>query len=97
LRGKGKLVSIDCEAGSEHVVDGFPYLLVTGPLLEQYNVGTMIRRTPNIDLVGSDLREMHPEDLLRKQIPQNASVRLAGRWDKIDVPVDASDRVAPGT
>ena len=97
LRGKGKLVAIDYAPSPEHGVDGFPYLLVTGRLLEHYNVGTMTRRTPNLDLVGADHLEVHPEDLRRERIHDNDKVCLASRWGEIEVTVAASDRVAPGT
>ena len=97
LRGKGKLVVIDYEASSEHGVDGFPYLLVTGRLLEHYNVGTMTRRTPNIDLVDADRLEIHPEDMRREGLSENDEVCLQSRWGQIEVPVLSSDRVAPGT
>lgn len=97
LRGKGKLVSIDYEPSPEHGVAGFDYLLVTGRLLEHYNVGTMTRRTPQRDLVGCDSLEINPLDAAKEAITDGATVRLASRWGEIDVPAKLSTRIAPGT
>nr|MDJ0774630.1 formate dehydrogenase subunit alpha [Mastigocoleus sp. MO_167.B18] len=57
IRGKGQLVAIDYAPSPEHGVEGFPYLLISGRLLEHYNVGTMTRRTPNQELVTEDVLE----------------------------------------
>lgn len=97
LRGKGQLVSIDYEASPEHTVEGYPYLLVTGRLLEHYNVGTMTRRTPQSEDVERDVLEIHPEDAKREHIGDGTQVRLSSRWGEILVPVCHSSRIAPGT
>ena len=97
LRGKGKLVSIDYEPSPEHGVAGFPYLLVTGRLLEHYNVGTMTRRSGLEEMVPADLLEIHPDDARREAIGDSSMVRLESRWGAIEVQVRHSPRVAPGT
>ncbi len=97
IRGKGKLVTVDYEPSPEHGVEGFPYLLVTGRLLEHYNVGTMTRRTPNRTLVEQDLLEIHPSDLKHESLSDGDTVLASSRWGEIKVQVTASERVAPGT
>jgi formate dehydrogenase major subunit len=97
LRGKGKLVTIDYEPSPEHGVEGFKYLLVTGRLLEHYNVGTMTRRTPQHDLVERDELEINPIDAAEEGVQQGENVCLASRWGEIRVPIKLSTRVAPGT
>ncbi len=97
LRGKGKLVTIDYEPSLEHDVDGFEYLLVTGRLLEHYNVGTMTRRTPQHELVERDEVEINPLDAAKESVEDGAIVRLTSRWGEIDVPARISTRIAPGT
>jgi predicted molibdopterin-dependent oxidoreductase YjgC len=97
LRGRGRLVAIDYEPSPEHGVEGYPYLLITGRLLEHYNVGTMTRRTPLGTLVSSDVLEMDPEDALREGIEDGAEVQVESRWGSILVRVRHSSRVAPGT
>jgi len=56
LRGRGQLVAIDFAPSPEHGVEGFPYVLVTGRVLEHYNVGTMTRRTANRSLAWTMAR-----------------------------------------
>lgn len=97
LRGKGKLVTTDYASSPEHNVEGYPYLLVTGRLLEHYNVGTMTRRTPNRTLVERDQLEMHPSDMRIESFSDGEIVLAASQWGGIEVPVKASERVAPGT
>jgi predicted molibdopterin-dependent oxidoreductase YjgC len=97
LRGKGLLVAVDYAASPEHGVDGYPYLLITGRILDHYNVGTMTRRTPSRDLVPADTLEIHPQDANRDAIEDGATVDVQSRWGKITVGCRLSRRVMPGT
>ena len=97
IRGKGQLVSIDYISSPEHGVAGFPLLLITGRLLEHYNVGTMTRRTPNQELVPEDVLEIHPVDANRENIADGDRVTLESRWGCTKVQAKHSRRIAPGT
>ena len=97
LRGKGKLVSVDYAPSPEHGVEGYPYLLVTGRVLDHYNVGTMTRRTPQSELVGEDLLELHPSDAGREGIRDGDRVDVESRWGRTTITARRSRRVAPGT
>jgi formate dehydrogenase alpha subunit len=97
LRGRGSLVAVDYEPSPEHGVPEHPYLLVTGRVLQHYNVGTMTRRTPQRRLAADDRLEIHPEDARREGVADGAAVRLASRWGETQVLARHSTRVAPGT
>ena len=97
LRGKGQLVAIDYIPSPEHGVEGFPFLLITGRLLEHYNVGTMTRRTPNQELVPEDVLEIHPADADREHIADGEQVNLESRWGSTTVKAKHSRRIAPST
>lgn len=97
LGGKGKLVSVDYEPSPEHGVPGYPYLLITGRLLEHYNVGTMTRRSGMSGLVAEDVLEIHPEDALREGISDTSQVIVESRWGATEVSCRHSARIAPGT
>jgi formate dehydrogenase alpha subunit len=97
LRGRGRLSALTYEPSPEHDVEGFPYLLVTGRVLQQYNVGTMTRRTAHRDLAPADVLEIHPEDASREKVADAERVELESRWGTIHVPVRVSTRVTPGT
>jgi predicted molibdopterin-dependent oxidoreductase YjgC len=90
-------VALDHAPSSEHDVDGYPYLLVTGRVLHHYNVGTMTRRTPQRELVGEDVLEIGPADARREGIADGAFVRLESRWGAIRVRARRSPRVAAGS
>jgi formate dehydrogenase alpha subunit len=97
LRGKGQLVAIDYIPSPEHGIEGYPFLLITGRLLEHYNVGTMTRRTPNQELVAEDVLEIHPADATREKIKDGEQVNLESRWGSTTVTAKTSRRIAPGT
>ncbi|MFT5467028.1 MAG: formate dehydrogenase major subunit [Verrucomicrobiales bacterium] len=97
LRGLGNLVVVDYEASPEHGIAEFPYLLITGRLLDHYNVGTMTRRTPQHELVTRDELEIHPLDAAKEGLEDGSTVKLSSRWGQIDVPIRFSPRIAPGT
>jgi predicted molibdopterin-dependent oxidoreductase YjgC len=90
-------MAVDYEPSPEHGVPEYPYLLVTGRVLHQYNVGTMTRRTPQRRLAPHDSLEIHPEDARREGLAEGDEVRLASRWGETRVQVRCSARVAPGT
>lgn len=97
MLGRGRLTCVDYEASPEHGVDGYPYTLVTGRVLEHYNVGTMTRRTGLAQMVPADLLEMHPEDAAREGLEDGARVGIESRWGHASVPLRVSPRIAPGT
>ena len=97
IRGKGKLVTIDYLPSPEHGVEEFPFLLITGRLLDHYNVGTMTRRTPQQQIISEDVLEIHPKDASDRGIADGEQINLESRWGKISVKAKRSRRVAPGT
>jgi formate dehydrogenase alpha subunit len=97
LRGRGCLTCVEYADSPEHGVDGFPYLLVTGRVLEHYNVGTMTRRTAQRELCARDDLEIAWEDALREGIADGAEVEIESRWGRTVASAVVSQRVAPGT
>jgi formate dehydrogenase alpha subunit len=97
MRGRGRLVAVDFEPAPEHDVEGFPFLLMTGRVLEQYNVGTMTRRTPVSALAPADVLEINPDDARDAGVAEGQPVRLESRWGETVAPARLSSRVAPGT
>ncbi|MBI1374742.1 MAG: formate dehydrogenase subunit alpha [Phycisphaera sp.] len=97
LRGKGLLVSIPFVPSPEHDQNGFPLLLITGRVLQHYNVGTMTRRTPNRDLVDMDYLELAAHDAARFEIEPGDTAEIHSRWGRTEAPVRITDRIVPGT
>ncbi len=97
VRGKGRLVSIDYAASPEQCSEDFPFILVTGRVLDHYNVGSMTRRTAQRELVGEDFLEIHPDDAAAKGLAAGDFVELESRRSHVRVRVHLSHRVTPGT
>jgi formate dehydrogenase alpha subunit len=97
VRGKGRLVAIDYAASPEQCSQEYPFVLVTGRVLNHYNVGSMTRRTAQRELVGEDFLEIHPEDAAAKGLAAGDFVELESRRSRTRVRIRLSRRVTPGT
>lgn len=97
LRGRAQLVAIDHSPNPEHDVEGYPWLLITGRVLEHYNAGEMTGRDPERDPTAVDRLELHPEDLARLAVNDGEEVLVESRWGRAVLPAYGSRRVAPGT
>jgi formate dehydrogenase alpha subunit len=80
LCGRGRLTSVAYVASPEHDVDSYPWLLITGRVLQHYNVGTMTRRTPSRGLAPADELAIHPDDASRLAIADGDTVEIESRW-----------------
>ena len=97
IRGKGKLSAIRYVPSPEQESEAFPFILITGRVLEHYNVGTMTRRTPNRELVPEDVLEVNPGDARQEGIADGETVELESHWGRTSMRVRLSERVAPRT
>ncbi len=75
---------------------GHPLRLVTGRVREHYNTGSMTRRTPNLQLLGEDLCEVHPEDAAARGIADGDRVVVSSPRGEAHAVARISERVAPG-
>jgi formate dehydrogenase major subunit len=96
-RGRAVLMSVDDAPSADATGTAYPFVLITGRVLDHYNVGTMTRRTPSERLVGRDFLEIHPEDAARLGIADGAEVRVTSRWGQAVAPARHSRRMLPGT
>jgi formate dehydrogenase alpha subunit len=97
LRGRAQLSIVPYAASPEADVPGFPLTLMTGRVRDQYNVGTMTRRTPVGTLAPQDWLELAPEDAEALGIADGAQARVVSRWGEVEAPARRSDRIARGT
>jgi formate dehydrogenase major subunit len=67
--GRAALRRIPYHPTKETVNEEFPFLLITGRTLYQFNAGTMTMRTANAELRATDLLEISVEDAKRLQLP----------------------------
>lgn len=96
VRGRARLSCVD-HLPPQDAIDGtYPTVLITGRVLDHYNVGTMTRRTPSIELAPADEVEMHPVDAAALKVGEGDRVRVTSRWGATEAPVRVSERVQPG-
>jgi formate dehydrogenase major subunit len=95
----GAMTSLQCvdyEASPEQPDPGYPFLLVTGRALHQFNAGTMSRRSVPHVLHPTDLLEISRADARRIGIADGDTVEVASRHGATRLPVRISDMVADG-
>lgn len=97
VRGRARLTAVPYEPAPEVADAEFPLLLITGRVLHHYNVGTMTRRTPSLELAGTDALEIHPTDAGPLGLLDGEAAEVQSRWGTVRVPAVHSTRVAPGT
>jgi formate dehydrogenase alpha subunit len=95
-RGRAQLSVVPFAASPEACVPNFPLTLVTGRVRDQYNVGSMTRRTPLSALAPCDWLELAPEDARELGIHEGQCVRVTSRWGAIEAPARSSDRLTQG-
>ncbi|MFT4520148.1 MAG: formate dehydrogenase major subunit [Halioglobus sp.] len=96
VRGKGFFAITEYVATDEKVNKRFPFLLTTGRILSQYNVGAQTRRTPNIDWHDKDVLEIHPHDAEDRGIVDGDLVQVKSRAGDTVLTADLTERVQPG-
>jgi len=96
IGARAKLRRVSYHPTSETVDDEFPFLLITGRTLYQFNAGTMTMRTPNAQLRSTDLLEISPEDAERLQFQEGERVRVTSRYGSVSMPVRITDVVKRG-
>ena len=97
-RGKGKFITADWKESEEIVEHGkdFPLILTTNRNLEQYNCGTMTRRTPNVEISTEDVLMINPQDAKDYLIEDGKMVCVESPRGKIDIKAFVTDEVKPG-
>jgi formate dehydrogenase alpha subunit len=96
-RGRARLTTAVYEPAPEAVDAERPLLLITGRVLQHYNVGTMTRRTRNIELAATDFLEIHPADAEPLGLVDGQAAEVSSRWGTVRVSVCRSTRILPGT
>lgn len=96
VRGKGFFAITEYVATTEKVNKHFPFLLTTGRILSQYNVGAQTRRTPNSDWHDKDVLEIHPHDAEQRGIVNDDLVKIKSRSGETALIAHISERVQPG-
>ena len=93
---RAALRCIDYRATPERASTRYPFLLITGRTLYQFNTGSMTHRTLNADLRPCDLLDMCGDDARAAGVQEGARVRIVSQYGHAVLPVRITGEVAPG-
>jgi formate dehydrogenase major subunit len=94
--GRATLRCVDYRATPEQTTPRYPWLLITGRSLYQFNAGTMTDRTKNHQLRPSDVLEITPADAMAIGINDGERVRVESRYGAAVLPARFAATVSPG-
>ena len=94
--GKAALRRIPYRPTKETVNEEFPFLLITGRTLYQFNAGTMTMRSANAELRATDFLDISVEDAKRLQLLNRQKVRVHSRYGEALLPIRITSAVRPG-
>ncbi|WP_447601436.1 formate dehydrogenase subunit alpha [Nitrospira sp. Nam80] len=95
-KGKARFVGVEYLPPGEVPDQQYPFVLITGRVLQHYNCGAQTRRTEIMRLVDGDVLEMHPKDIETVGCREGEVVRLVSRRSDALLPVVISERVRQG-
>ena len=95
-KGKASFVAVDYLPPGEAPTEAYPLVLITGRVLQHYNCGAQTRRTEIMQVVDTDVLEIHALDAARLELHNGDLVRLVSARGEAMLPVMVSERVQPG-
>jgi formate dehydrogenase major subunit len=93
---RATLQCIDHRPTSEQTTPHYPFLLMTGRSLYQFNAGTMTGRTRNNELRPHDLLDISADDAVTVGVDDGERVRVVSAYGSAVLPVRISAEVAGG-
>ncbi|MFN8161455.1 MAG: formate dehydrogenase subunit alpha [Solirubrobacterales bacterium] len=94
--GRARFAALPYKEPGDAADEEFPLILVTGRRLEHYNAGTMTRRTGNLELVGAEHLEIHPDDAAARGLADGDEALVRSRRGEIRIAVRLTERIEPG-
>jgi formate dehydrogenase major subunit len=97
--GRGPHATLQCidhRPTSEQPTPQYPFLLITGRSLYQFNAGTMTARTLNTVLRPSDVLHISPDDAVTVRVREGERVRVASQYGSTVLPVRVTAEVGRG-
>lgn len=91
-----ELRCIDDTPSGESANDGYPYLLITGRSLYQFNAGTMTGRTLNTELRHGDLLDISLEDAARLGVSDGKRISMTSRYGSVVLPAHPTASMRTG-
>lgn len=96
LGPRASLQPVEYRETSEVVTPEYPFTLITGRSLYQFNAGTMTGRTLNSELRPRDVLDVSSIDAVHLGLRDGQMVRIKSRYGIATLPVRIDPRVTPG-
>jgi len=93
---RAALHPVEYHESPEVVTPDYPFMLITGRSLYQFNAGTMTGRTLNNELRSSDALDMSSADAARLGLSDGQVVRVTSRYGSAMLPLQISSTMRPG-
>jgi formate dehydrogenase major subunit len=93
---KAALRRVPYRPTEETVSEEFPFLLMTGRTLHQFNAGTMTMRTPNEELRPTDLLDISVGDAEQLKLHNGQQVQVRSRYGSTVLPIRITSTVQRG-
>ena len=93
---RAELHMVEFHPTREVATPQYPFLLMTGRSLYQFNAGTMTGRTRNNELRPGDVLDISPADASRMAIRNGESVRVTSRYGSTTLPARLNSAVQEG-
>jgi formate dehydrogenase major subunit len=87
---------VEYRATGETADKEYPFTLITGRTLYQFNAGTMTSRTANRLLRPHDCLDISAEDARKAGLSNGARVRIRSRYGQAILPIRIDESVQPG-
>ncbi len=95
--GRAHLVPAPLRTAHEPPDAEYPFVLITGRLLEHWHTGAMTRRASTLDAIAPHAEiGVHPDDLARLGVAAGGSLRLASRQGELVASARADAGLQPG-
>jgi len=91
-----KLRQVEYLPTSEQVSDEYPFVLISGRALYQFNAGTMTGRSSAAQFQPVDVVQVAPEDARRLGVVDGQMVCLCSRYGEVSIQARISDTVKVG-
>ena len=93
-QSRAPLQPVEYREPPEVVTPEYPFTLITGRSLYQFNAGTMTGRTANNELRASDVLDISPADAARLGVGHGQTVRVTSRYGTVALPASINPIVA---
>ncbi|MGH9258025.1 MAG: formate dehydrogenase subunit alpha [Vicinamibacterales bacterium] len=96
LGPRAVLRSVEYHPTREATSDDYPFQLMTGRSLYQFNAGTMTRRTKNDELRPADVLDLSPDDARELNVDDRDVVRVVSRYGSAVLAAHVNAAIQPG-